>query len=227
MLNLRSDLLQAVIFDWDNTLADTQPVIVAAINQTLREYNLPPLSAMMKFYNHQLSFWNNFPNLFGADKAAAAYETYCRHYKRLAPQLLHGFDGVEDVLQFLHRRHIKLLIVSNKDRRLLEYELPLLYSPSLFAATLCGHEASADKPSPAPLLEVLQKLPQPPQISPAGVWMVGDTPQDSNAALAAGVLPIRIGLPIWQDNETPNPEIVYFNDFRHFYCQLSSPAAKF
>ena len=62
--------------------------------------------------------------------------------------LISTFDGVRQVLDFLTSRRIKMMIMSNKDRRLLDYELPLLFDPDMFEKIVCGHEAEHDKPYP-------------------------------------------------------------------------------
>ena len=41
MVQLDISKLQYVIFDWDNTLAESRSSLVAAVNQVLAEYNLP------------------------------------------------------------------------------------------------------------------------------------------------------------------------------------------
>ena len=75
-----------------------------------------------------------------------------------------------------------MMIMSNKDRRLMEIELPLLFDPQLFSRVVCGHEASRDKPYPEQIYYTLDGLLAPADITPERVWMIGDSPMDSKSA---------------------------------------------
>ena len=66
----------------------------------------------------------------------------------------------------------------------------------------------------------LEGLLKPEEITPENVWMIGDSAQDSDCALAANALPIRIGEPIWHDDNPKDGRIKYFHDFKAFYQAL-------
>jgi len=68
----------------------------------------------------------------------------------------------------------------------------------------------------------LKGLLKPEEITPQKVWMIGDSPMDSDSAQAANALPIRIGRSIWGDEGEPDTKIVYFNSFEEFYRVLNS-----
>ena len=209
-----------VIFDWDNTLADSRPALLFAIRQVLAEKGLPVWEEVCRNRNHDLSFKDNFPIFFGG-RAEEIYARYAEVYLQHVKDLISTFDGVRQVLDFLAARRVKMMIMSNKDRRLLDYELPLLFDPAMFEKIVCGHEAEHDKPYPEHIFYALSGYLRPDEISPEEVWMVGDSPMDSNCAKAAHALPIRIGEDIWH-TETEEPEkIRYFDDFVHFDAALS------
>lgn len=212
--------LQYVLFDWDNTLAQTRSALIASVNQVLVEYGLPDWSVSSAKRNKKLSFRDNFPNIFGTDKAEEAYRRYCRIYLEKGVADVKPTDGAGEVLDFFRQREIPVMIVSNKDRRLLEAELPRLYDKGIFAEVVCGHEAPADKPSPEQIRYALRNYLQPEKITKENVWMVGDSSQDSDSALAAGALPVRIGKPIWGDNGKEDERITFFADFLDFYQSL-------
>lgn len=94
------------------------------------------------------------------------------------------------------------------------------FSPSLFARIVAGHEAPHDKPYREHILYSLEGLLKPEEITPENVWMIGDSAQDSDCALAANALPIRIGEPIWHDDNPKDGRIKYFHDFKAFYQAL-------
>ena len=65
--------LQYVLFDWDNTLAESRTALVATVNQVLSEYGLPSWEVSSRKRDRNLSFRDNFPNIFGPEKAAEAF----------------------------------------------------------------------------------------------------------------------------------------------------------
>lgn len=221
MLNL--DKLQYVLFDWDNTLAESRSTLMMTVNQVLAQYGLPEWDVIKCKRDSNLSFRDNFPLLFG-DKAAEAYALYGELYTKNVATLISTFDGVKPVLQFFYDRKIPMIIMSNKDRNLLELELPLLFDPKLFLRIVCGHEAECDKPYPEHIFYSLRGLLTPDEITPEKVWMIGDSLQDSDCAYAANALPIRIGQPIWDEKENTKPTVVYFDNFKAFYDALTMSA---
>lgn len=212
--------LKIVIFDWDNTLAESRTALVYCVNQILQEYNLPNWNIVSKLRDNNLSFRDNFPRIFG-DKAEEAYAKYRVIYKQNIAKMINTFDGVVDSLIFLKSKGIKIIIMSNKDRELLEYELPLLFDKSLFDKIVCGREAKNDKPHPEHAYHSLDGMIDKKDISEETVWVIGDSPQDSTCAINANVKAIRIGDPIWKEEETKCDKITYFKDFKTFYKSLN------
>ncbi len=213
MSGLDISKLRFVLFDWDNTLAESRSSLVAAIDRVLAGRGLPPWKISKEKRDRNLSFKDNFPRIFGAD-ADTAYEEYRQIYKSIVPKKLTAFPGAKDVLEFFARRGIKMMIVTNKERCLLEYELPLLYDRNRFCNIVCGHEAPADKPSGQQIVYTLKDYLSPEEISPQNTWMIGDSPQDSTAALDAGALPVRVHRSIWDDEAPSAGNIMYFSDFK-------------
>ena len=216
---LNLDKVKVVLFDWDNTLAETRSTLVAAINQVLAENNLPKWEALKDKRDKNLSFRDNFPLLFGK-RAEELYQKYKIIYKSLVRTRLTAFPKAEETLRFLRSRGIKTAIMSNKDRELLEYELPLIFDKTLFDKIVCGHEALRDKPFSEHALYALEGLLPLAEISQNTVWIIGDSEQDSDCAKAAGVLPIRIGQPIWAPQAEPEADILHFADFSSFLQSL-------
>lgn len=216
--------LKYVIFDWDNTLAETRTALVASVNQVLAEYGLPDWDKVRDLRDPDLSFRDNFPLIFG-EKAAEAYNRYAEIYIANIPLLVTSFRGVQDVLNFFYCRRIPMMIMSNKDRRLMAQELPQLYDPRQFERIVCGHEAEKDKPNPEQVYYTLHGLLKPEEITPEKVWVVGDSPMDSTSAARANAQPIRIGRAIWGDEGSPDNSIIYFNTFVEFNHFLKNSAA--
>lgn len=211
--------LKVVIFDWDNTLAETRTALIYAINRVLEEYHLPEWKEAKKLRDNNLSFRDNFPRIFG-DKADEAYAKYSQIYLQNVAGLISTFDCVLDVLSFLKKHNITIALMSNKDRKLLEHELPLLFETSFFDKIVCGHEAERDKPFPEQALHTLKDLIDENEINRNTVWIVGDSPQDSTCACQVNALPIRIGSSIWGDEGDFNKKILAYDNFCEFYQDL-------
>ena len=77
---LHADKLKIVIFDWDNTLAETRTPLIYAVNRVLKEYGLPEWKEVKKLRDNNLSFRDNFPRIFGS-RADEAYRKSCRPVK--------------------------------------------------------------------------------------------------------------------------------------------------
>ena len=213
--------LKAVLFDWDNTLAESRTPLVYAVNKVLEEYGLPDWNVVKQRRDNNLSFRDNFPRIFG-NKAGEAYDKYSKIYLKNVARLISTFEGVSDVLKFLRKKQIKIIIMTNKDRRLLDFELPLLFETEMFDRIVAGHEAPRDKPFGEHALYALQGIMAPEEINPDTVWVVGDSPQDSSCAMAVRARPIRLGKPIWGDDGVKCPDNVYFDTFCDFYKALIS-----
>lgn len=216
---LTLDGLKVAAFDWDNTLACTRKALEYTVNLVLPEYSLPLWNEVKSKRDRNLSFRDNFPLIFGKC-AGEAYEKYRLLYKQSARELVSRPEKAEETMFFLRAHGVKIVIVSNKDRELLEYELPFLYDRSLFDGIVCGHEAPADKPQKEQLEYAVKSFGV--KISPQTVWMVGDSLMDSRCALSAGARAVRIGEPIWEVAEDrENPEIVFVESFLRLYELLT------
>ena len=209
--------LQVVAFDWDNTLALTRETLVNSVNEVLQKYQLPVWEQIKEKCNPMLSFTDNLAVIFGQN-AEEAYRLYSEAYRRNMKQYTKQPEGVMPFLVELQHRGIKAVIVTNKHRDLLHDECALLYDENVFAAIVCGHEAVRNKPAADPLLKAVSGLVD--KITPQTVWMVGDTAADSLCALAAGARAVRIGKPIWGDeDETMEENVIYVENFSKL-CDL-------
>ncbi len=216
--NLNLQALKVAAFDWDNTLALDRAVLEDSIDEVLQANRMPKWQNIKTKRDKNLSFRDNFKVLFG-QQAEELYEAYKEVYKRKVVNEIKRPQFAAETLDFLRDKGVQIVLITNKDRALLDFELPLLYESSLFAKIVCGHEAPQDKPNKAQLLFGVSGLIE--DINTDNVWMIGDSPMDSLCALSAGAKAIRIGKPIWEDDMvSDNRDIVFFTDFAEFYKAL-------
>lgn len=177
----------AILFDWDNTLVDSWPVIHTALNMTLRHMQHPEWSLEKVMRTVKKSMREAFPELFGVRWEEAA-DHYQQSYRSINLQNLKPIAGATELLRGL--QPLPLAVVSNKRGQNLRDEVAHLNWGAFFKATVGAGDATRDKPSPDPALLALKTLGIAP--SPA-VWFVGDTVVDLECATAAGLTPILYG----------------------------------
>jgi|GEM_PF-209935 len=186
-----SSNVKAVIFDWDETLSQNRDLVVSSMNYVLKSYSLPDWDTIKKEKRDaNKSLKENFPNFFGRD-ADAAYDLYVTTYRANISHDLKPVAGAPDVVAYLHSKQVPLFVVSNKDKVLLEEEVSCLFSSSPFIRILGNGDAEYNKPHPAPVYEALKVLDLHPNKDE--IWLVGDSKQDTDCALASGCVPVLVG----------------------------------
>ena len=103
---------KAVIFDWDNTLVDTWPLIHKAIDNTMEKMGHKKWGLEKVRNNVHKSMRESFPEIFG-DKWQEAGEFYKENYRsiHLNIQLL---PDATTLLDELVKQEITCFVVSNK-----------------------------------------------------------------------------------------------------------------
>lgn len=180
---------RAILFDWDNTLVNTWPIIHSALNMTLRHMDHPEWTYERVKSEIKQSMRDSFPLMFGErwKDAASHYQTSYRaiHLDQLAP-----LSGVEAMLASIARPPVFVGIVSNKMGTTLRKELAHLGWEGYVDVAVGASDAARDKPHPDPVLLALKGA----GIAPAAdVWFVGDTGVDLEVAQATGCTPVLYG----------------------------------
>lgn len=179
----------AVLFDWDNTLVDTMPLIISSINHALIHFDMEPWSDEDVKKRTQHSARDSLPLLFG-DRWQEALVVYREFYNAKHLENLQPFQEALSLLTLLDAHGVKMGIVSNKVGATLRKEVSHLGWEKWFGAQIGSGDAERDKPHADPALLALNELGVEP--SPK-VWFVGDATVDWQCANNAGCLPIPIG----------------------------------
>ena len=179
---------RAILFDWDNTLIDSWPTIVDALNATFEAFNMAPWTMIEAQARVAKSMRDSFPALFG-DEWRAAGEVFYERYAAIHVEMLRPLSGAETMLNTLHCAGIHLCVVSNKKGDFLRSEVNHLGWGRFFSALVGALDAEIDKPDPKPADLALK---------PSGiergpnVWFAGDADIDLEFAHNAGLTPILI-----------------------------------
>ncbi len=198
MYNLQQNFLafknlkkpKAIVFDWDNTLVDTWPIIHMAINQTMQTMQKPQLSLNEVRNNVHKSMRESFPDIFGNNWQEAG-EIYKQCYKKNHISAINLLPNSLNLIQEIYQQNIVQFLVSNKIGATLRLEANKLNIEQYFFAIVGAGDAYYDKPDPAPLhLALLGSDIEP---SKDEIWFVGDTIADVECAYNAGCTPIVYG----------------------------------
>ena len=208
----RQNKPRAVIFDWDNTLVNSWPVIHDALNTTFATYKLEPWTLAETKQRVRKSMRDSFPALFGSEWEAAGlvfYERYAAiHLEKIEPM-----PHVADMLASLSNQGIYLGIVSNKKGDYLRAEATHLGWDRYFGRIVGALDATEDKPAQAPVNLALEGS----EIAPGrSVWFVGDADIDLECAVNTGCVPVLLR------SEEPKPG--EFSDYPpewHFRASLA------
>lgn len=180
---------KAVIFDWDNTLVNTWPVIHGALFRTFEQYGLEPWTLEETKSRVAHSLRDSFPKLFGEgwEEAGKAYQA---HYIANHLAELEVLAEAEDVLRYLKEKGVYIALVSNKRGPTLRKEVAHLGWEGYFSAAVGSGDVAHDKPHPAPVFAALEGS----GVEPAAdVWFVGDTHVDLEIARNTGCTPVLYG----------------------------------
>ncbi|KAJ7011263.1 hypothetical protein D5086_001332 [Populus alba] len=192
--------LEAVLFDVDGTLCDSDPLHYFTFREMLQEINFNggvPITE--KFFSEKLSGKHNedmalvlFPDdIEGGMKFLADKEAV---FRRLAPERLKAVNGLYKMKKWVEDHGLKRAAVTNAPRENAELIISILGLTDFFEALIIGSECEHPKPHPDPYLKALEAL----KVSKDHTFVFEDSVSGIKAGVAAG-LPV-VGL------TTGNPE---------------------
>lgn len=182
----------AVVFDLDGTLIDSRGDIVAAVNHGLQAMGREPLPAMTI-----VGYVGDGGRALCAralqadersDQVTELYERFVRYYEAHPLEFTRWMPAARDVLESLSDAGLKLGLCTNKARSVTDAILAALGVRTRFAAISAGGDIVERKPAPGPLFFIAKQL----GIAPEAIVMVGDGPQDIEAAGRAGMRSIAV-----------------------------------
>jgi phosphoglycolate phosphatase len=178
----------AIVFDWDNTLVDTWPVIHESLAVTLRAMGHEPWTYDETRRRVRRSLRDAFPAMFG-DRWEEARRIFYSAFERVHIERLRPIEGSEDLLAALSAAGLHLGILSNKTGQYLRAEADHLGWSRYFMSLVGAGDAAQDKPAPESLYLAL--APAPVKAGPQ-VWIVGDAGIDMEIAHRTGCLPVLL-----------------------------------
>jgi phosphoglycolate phosphatase len=199
---------KAILFDWDNTLTNSWPIMHHSLNETL-QYFSQPLWTMDEVKSHiGLSMKDTFPKIFG-EKWQEAGNVYYRKYLEFRDSYLSTLPDSEEMLKELRKQSDLFIgIISNKRGDLLREEVNKLEWNHYFDVIVGSTDAKNDKPSKDVVDFTLNST----SIKSTQAWLIGDSEVDILCAHNAGCVPI-----LFSDNpivEQRQPDIIKVNNHK-------------
>lgn len=169
--------IQQIIFDFDGTLTDTAPVILATMAATIKEMGLPyrteeqcRATIGMRLEEIPGKLFPDIPNL-----SAAYSETYLRIFTlENKPGVAKPFPGVTETLRLLHALGYPMTVASSRNRESLQEFVEGFGWRDLFCMVIGGNDVTEAKPAPEPVLTICHKM----GWQPADTLVVGDATYD-------------------------------------------------
>lgn len=175
------------IFDFDGTLMDTAPVIVAAMDATVKEMGLPSLGA--DIYKQSIglgledTFKRLFPDIDGRSKEYA--DLYVKQFPKFnIPGIAKPFTGVLETLKKLNYKNVPMAVASSRNHGTLDVFLKDMGVFDFFKMITGEGDVQNGKPNPDAVLAILAAL----GWKAEETMVVGDADVDIKMGKAAGCL---------------------------------------
>jgi len=183
---------EALLFDMDGVLADVQHSQRAAMAATAQSFGVAVDAAQVAAAirtGDAANDWRVTRRLIEGGGKHASLDDVTTRFQSLYMGLREREVLIPDhsVLERLAARR-PLAIVTGRPRAEAQWFLERAGVARLFDTVVAMEDAPA-KPNPAPVRLALERL------GVRRAWMVGDTPDDMNAAAQAGVLPLAVAAP--------------------------------
>lgn len=188
--NRLSSQIQCVLFDFDGTLADTAPDLVAPIQLMRQERGLSPMAFSDLRPFASMGARGLIGKGLGVSKESREFpalrdEFLARYEDNICVQTT-LFPGIAEVLKTLDQQQIAWGIVSNKIERYVRLLAHALQLDTRASCLVGGDSTGTPKPHPAPLLLGAKAS----NFEPADCMYVGDDLRDVQAGKAAKMVTV-------------------------------------
>jgi len=189
---LNKDEVEAVLFDLDGTLMDTDDQVVESLARRLQRLRLPNTDRLARRIlmtaETPVNTLMTLTDVLGLDAPLASLTGRLRRWRGLRSRTdFRIIAGVEEMLTGLDGRY-PLAVVTTRGRGDAEAFLAQHSIHSLFKALVTRESTQRLKPHPAPILHAAQQLGVPVE----RCVMVGDTTVDVKSARRAGAWAVGV-----------------------------------
>lgn len=178
---------EAVLFDMDGVIVDSEPLHVAAFQATLKNYGYDLSDEQYKQHfagrTDEAGFKQYFDFIGETVELPVIMDEKAKAYLELAADQLLPYPGVIEFIQDLAERKVPLALVTGSLRAEAEVTLKAFGLTDLFKAVIAAEDISQSKPNPEGYLKGAKAL----GFEPADCIVIEDAPSGVKAANAAGM----------------------------------------
>lgn len=186
---------KTVLFDFDGTLANTIPLILASYRHTIERFGLAPAddATIQSWIGRTLP--DMFTELAGTDRATELMNAYVAWQLDNVAEHLVPYPGIDELLIGLVDAGVRVGVATSRRRGTAEVLARALGLHERLPLLVAMEDTEHHKPHPAPLLLAAERI----GADPTGCVYIGDAVVDLGAAHAAGMAGIGVtwgaGLP--------------------------------
>jgi HAD superfamily hydrolase (TIGR01509 family) len=194
--------LQAVIFDMDGVIIDSEPIAERFFTTELRQFgaDIKPGDLDATRGMTRADFWQFIKSQYDLPKPPEYYQASLdvqREIDQYTPEL--AAPGCIDLMSRLKADGIALGLATSGSRRRTDAVIDILNLQSTFGAVVCGADVTHGKPHPEVFLKTAKAL----GIAPQNCLVVEDAVRGIEAARAAGMVVVGYtGLGVSADSLT-------------------------
>ncbi len=175
--------LDCFIFDFDGTLAYSEPAYREAFSHSIRLHTGLEVNEL-----DFRDYWNTTPQevlrRYSEELLEEMLVSFEEHYYANHHHYLTPYEGIFEVLDRLQARGARTGIVSLKPRRAGERELDITGLRSRIGSRVWGDDVRRPKPEPDGVLRALSEM----EADPHRTLVIGDSPADIIMGRSAGTL---------------------------------------
>jgi HAD superfamily hydrolase (TIGR01509 family) len=177
---------EAVLFDFDGVIVDTEWAIYEAWHRTFLAHGHPlPLETYTQCIGSDFDTWS--PKTHLEDLTGGSFDWHdldSRRQEEIVRELANEgpMTGVLELLESLYTQDIRIAVVSSSSHQWVDGWLERLGLAQWFDAVVCRGDAPRIKPAPDLYLEAARRL----RVNPAASLVIEDSLNGVKAAKAAG-----------------------------------------
>ena len=178
------------LFDWDGTLVDTRAALLGAWHDVTEAVlgRRFPVTADEQRWAFGRRGAETFPELSDDPAVVAALIAgFTPAYQRYA-SMVTPFPGVADLLARLRAARCRIGVITSKTSDRFALDAARTALDAGWETVVCAEDVVRGKPHPEPVVTALRRL----GVQPAEAVLVGDSPADMAAAVAAGTRAIGV-----------------------------------
>lgn len=172
---------RVVVFDFDGTLVDSLPLVLAAITHAVEPFGGRPTKDIFAQLGGPPERF--LPALINDLRHLPVALDRLNSYHRENAHLIRPYEGAKVLLEHLRGVGVQTALWTGRDRESAGWLLREHGLEGYFGTIVCGDDLPTHKPNPAGLREIMRRL----GVSPKETLFVGDADVDVMGGAACGV----------------------------------------